>query len=181
MAAQGTRLVLGHGASGDASSMAPYVEGLARRGAQALAIELPRRGRSVVPAEAAVQPFAEQLRPGDAAGGHSYGGRVASLVAARPGSSVVGLVLYSYPLHPPGKPDSWDVRTSHWPSIGCPVLLFIGDSDPFAKPALLSRAVERLPQGQLVVIEGGRHGLHRSRAFEAILDQTAAFLEGLSP
>jgi len=163
--------------------MEPYVSGLAERGIEAIAIELPRRGRSVVPAEKAVDSFREQVRPGDAAGGHSYGGRVAGLLAAASASgpttssdAPVALVLFSYPLHPPGKPDAWDARTEHWSSIACPVLLMVGDADPFVRPEMLERAVQRLRQVELVIVPGGRHGLHRSSRFPELLDRTAAFL-----
>jgi len=58
---------------------------------------------------------------GTAIGGHSFGGRVASLIAAE--HEYGALVLLSYPLHPPGGYDRWDERTAHWPRIRCPVLL----------------------------------------------------------
>src|SRR5664280_2775114 len=127
-------LVLGHGASGSAASMAPHVAGLAARGIRARAIDLPK-GR----AERAVPRFADLLAadPGLAIGGHSFGGRVASLAAAdacdagRPPRS---LILLSYPLHPPGRQDDWDARTAHWPRLTCPVILLSGTSDPFAGP-----------------------------------------------
>ena len=133
---------LGHGASGNASSMAPFVEGLVARGVPAAAIDLPRRR-----AEEALDAFhlAVPSMDGTAIGGHSYGGRVASLAAAEPGARYVGLVLFSYPLHPPGAPDRAAARTAHWPSIGCPVLLLSGASDPFAKVDLLRAAVRDLP------------------------------------
>jgi hypothetical protein len=162
--------------------MQPYVTGLAERGVEAIAIELPRRGRSVVPAEKAVDSFRGQVRPGDAVGGHSYGGRVAGLLAASSGSgpttggAPVALVLFSYPLHPPGKPEAWEARTEHWRSIACPVLLMVGDADPFVRPEVLEHAVQRLRQVELVIVPGGRHGLHRSAHFPELLDRTAAFL-----
>jgi hypothetical protein len=163
--------------------MQPYVSGLAERGVEAIAIDLPRRGRSVVPAEKAVDSFREQVTRGDAAGGHSYGGRVAGMLAAAaasgpttPGTAPVALVFFSYPLHPPGKPEAWDARTEHWPSIACPVLLMVGDADPFVRKEMLERAVQRLRQVELVIVPGGRHGLHRSARFPELLDRTAAFL-----
>lgn len=159
--------------------MSPYVEGLAERGSEALAIDL-RRGRSLPSAEQAVDIFAARLEPGDAAGGHSFGGRVASLLAAGRTDPLPGLVLFSYPLHPPGRPEAWDARTSHWASIACPVLLLVGDTDPFVRPELLERAAARLPRVELVVVLGGRHGLHRSPRFGEVLDRTAAFLRALA-
>jgi predicted alpha/beta-hydrolase family hydrolase len=197
----GPVLVLGHGASGSAASMSPHVDGLRARGIDARAVDLPR-GR----AERAIPVFAALLAAGgamgkgaraDAAGadgpasgpavgrpiavgGHSFGGRVASLAAADAcdaGRPPLALVLLSYPLHPPGRPDDWDARTSHWSRLTCPVLLLTGSSDPFAKPALLSRALtERLPAAELVTYPRLAHGL--APVLEDVLDRVAAFLLG---
>jgi uncharacterized protein len=179
-------LVLGHGASGSAATMAPHVAGLRARGIDARAIDLPK-GR----AERAVPRFAALLA-GDAAadeppiaagpriavGGHSFGGRVASLAAAdacEAGRPPLALVLLSYPLHPPGRPDDWDARTTHWPRLTCPVILLSGTSDPFAQPALLQRVVaERLPAAELVAYPRLGHGL--AIVLDDVLDRVAAFV-----
>lgn len=170
-------IVLGHGASGNAASMAGWVDGLRRRGLAAAAIDLPR-GR----AERAVPVFlARAERPAAMVlGGHSFGGRVASLAAAdlaRGGRPVAGLVLLSYPLHRPGQPASWDERTAHWPDVGCPVLLLSGESDPFARLALLREAIGRLAQAKLVTYPKVGHGLRP--VLDEALDQVAAFVESL--
>ena len=118
---------LAHGASGNAASMRPYVDGLRERGLEARAISLPL-GKP----ERAVEAYRSQVPDlaNDVIGGHSYGGRMASLLAAE--ESPAGLVLLSYPLHRPGHPE-WETRIPHWPSIRCPVLLLSGESDPFAR------------------------------------------------
>jgi predicted alpha/beta-hydrolase family hydrolase len=155
--------------------MAPHVAGLLARGVDARAVDLPR-GR----AERAVAVFARALavEPGIAVGGHSFGGRVASLAAADAcdaGKPPLALVLLSYPLHPPGRPDAWDDRTAHWPRITCPVLLLSGTSDPFATPALLARALaERLPDADLVSYPRLGHTL--APVLEDVLDRAAAFV-----
>ena len=124
---------LGHGASGNAASMRPFVEGLRRRGIDAGAVDLPKRkAEDAVPVWRAAVPDG----PGTVAGGHSYGGRVASLAAAA-GAGYAGLVLFSYPLHPPGQPNRTDPRIAHFPAIDCPVLFLSGESDPFARIELL--------------------------------------------
>ncbi|MBM4408726.1 MAG: alpha/beta fold hydrolase, partial [Chloroflexi bacterium] len=136
-------LVLGHGASGTKASMEPHVAGLAGRGVRAIAIDLPkRRAEDAVPAFAAQLPESGRV----AVGGHSFGGRVASLLAAeRP---FAALVLFSYPLHRPGGPEIGP-RVGHWPRITCPVLLLSGESDPFARIDLLREAVGMLPDAEL--------------------------------
>ena len=107
-------------------------------------------------------------------GGQSYGGRVASLLAAE--SSPHGLVLLCYPLHRPGQPDG-ESRVQHWPKIACPVLLLSGESDPFARIDLLRRAVELLPRAELVTYPRLGHGLRP--VLEDALDRVAAFVRGL--
>jgi predicted alpha/beta-hydrolase family hydrolase len=170
----GLVLVLGHGASGTSASMRPHVEGLARRGIDVVAIDLPKRR-----AEDAVAAYAGQLpdSPRIAIGGHSYGGRVASLLAAdRSGAGarpISALVLLSYPLHRPGAPEL-GARVAHWPDIACPVLLLSGEADPFARIDLLRQAVVTLPDAELVTYPALGHGL--ATVLDDALDRIARFL-----
>jgi uncharacterized protein len=156
--------------------MTPFVEGLRARGLDATAIDLPRRR-----AEDALPAFHRAVPNGPAVviGGHSYGGRVASLAASEPDASYAALVLFSYPLHPPGSPEKTDARTAHWPAIRCPVLLLSGESDPFARIELLRASVPRLGgRAELVTYPRLGHGL--KPVLEDVLDRTAAFLEGVA-
>jgi predicted alpha/beta-hydrolase family hydrolase len=165
------RIYLGHGAAGNAASMAPFVDGLVARGIQAQAIDLPkRRAEDAVAALRAVVPDG----PGVAVGGHSYGGRVASLAAATPDTHYRALVCFSYPLHPPGKPERTDARIAHWPQIRCPVLLLSGESDPFARIDLLRAAIPLLPNAELVTYPRLGHTL--KPVLDDVLDRVAAFL-----
>ncbi|TAK02875.1 MAG: hypothetical protein EPO36_00705 [Chloroflexota bacterium] len=165
---------LGHGASGTAASMAPFVAGLARRGIRAVAVDLPKRkAEDAVPAWRAAVPDGLLT----VVGGHSYGGRVASLAAAEPGSGYAALVLFSYPLHPPGAPERTEARIAHWPRIACPVLLLSGESDPFARIELLRTAVGLLPDAQLVTYPRLGHTL--KPALDDVLERVATFLSGL--
>jgi predicted alpha/beta-hydrolase family hydrolase len=169
------RVVLAHGASGNAASMRPWVEGLEARGVTAEAIDLPvRKAETVLDAyRTAAGLDATDARPA-IVGGHSYGGRVASLMVADGQVSVRGLVLLSYPLHRPGAPE-WEPRTTHWPRIGVPVLLCSGTSDPFARIDLLRHAVaERLPGAELVAYPRLGHTL--AAVIDDVLDRVAAFV-----
>jgi len=162
------RVVLAHGASGSAASMQPHVDGLLRRGVDALAIDLPKRR-----AEAAVEAYRRAAgAPADEIiGGHSYGGRVASLLAAD--ESPAGLLLLSYPLHRPGGSE-WRDRVAHWPRIACPTLLLSGEADPFARIDWLRQAVTLLPSAELVTYPRVGHGL--APVLDDALDRIAAFV-----
>jgi predicted alpha/beta-hydrolase family hydrolase len=163
-------LFLGHGASGNAASMAPYVQGLRKRGLTADAVELPvRKAEDAVPVWRASVPDG----PGTVVGGQSYGGRVSTLAAAQ-GAGYAGIVLFCFPLHPPGKPDNADARTAHFPSIPCPVLVLSGEADPFARLDLLRRAVATLPHAELVTYPRLGHGLRP--VLEDVLDRVRDFV-----
>ena len=168
------RLYLGHGASGTAASMAPFVAGLNRRGVAATAVDLPKRK-----AEDAVPVWRSLVPDGGATavGGHSYGGRVASLAAAEPDAGYAALVCFSYPLHPPGRPERTEARIAHWPRIECPVLLLSGEADPFARIELLRAAVPLLPRAELVTYPRLGHTL--KPVLDDVLDRVAAFLSAL--
>ena len=178
-----TRIYLAHGASGNAASMQPWVDGLRNRGIDARSVELPRRK-----AEEAVAAYEGQVpdEPGVVIGGQSFGGRVASLAVAgarAPGAVArahpyAGLVCLSYPLHPPGAPGNAATRTAHWPSIMVPALLLSGTSDPFATIGLLEASMAALRDGRLVTYPKLGHTLKPVQA--DALDRIAAFLADLS-
>jgi len=167
------KLLLAHGASGTAASMKPHVDGLKRRGVDATAIDLPKGS-----AERAVPVFRRLFdasgAESTAVGGHSYGGRVASMLCAEDGVTTA-LVLLSYPLHRPGHPD--DLRIEHWPRIACPVLLLSGESDPFARVDVLRESVRALRNAQLHTYPRVGHGL--APVLDDALDRVEAFLRTL--
>ena len=152
--------------------MAPFVAGLGARGVAATAIDLPKRkAEEAIPAFHKVVPSTADT----VVGGHSFGGRVASLAAAEPDAPYAALVCFSYPLHPPGSPDRAEARTAHWPSIRCPVLLLSGESDPFARIDLLRRLVPTIGgPAELVTYPKLGHGL--APVLDDVLDRVAAFL-----
>jgi len=161
------RVILGHGASGNAASMKPYVDGFKRRGIDAIAVDLPRGG-----AEKAVPVFIKTSGRGHdvVGGGQSFGGRVASMAAVE--ADFGGLVLFSYPLHRPGFPDQ--LRTEHWRRIRCPTLFLSGDRDPFARLDLLKATIKLISDARLEVFKGQGHGL--LAVLDDALDIAADFL-----
>jgi uncharacterized protein len=110
-----------------------------------------------------------------AIGGRSMGGRMCS-VAASEGLEVAALVLISYPLHPPGRPDR--LRTDHFPTLGLPCLFVSGRRDAFARPEELERETAAIPGPVTLVLVDGDHSL-RKRDSE-IADVVASWLTGLS-
>jgi predicted alpha/beta-hydrolase family hydrolase len=108
------------------------------------------------------------------AGGRSMGGRVCSIAAAE-GMGVAGLVLVSYPLHPPGKPDL--LRTAHFGRIEVPCLFVSGTRDAFGTPAELERATAAVKGAvTLHFVEGADHSLRRrdEEVAEVVLTWLAA-------
>jgi uncharacterized protein len=95
------------------------------------------------------------------AGGHSYGGRLTSMVAAANAATPTEmdvLTLFSYPVHPPGKPER--ARTEHLPDITVPTVFSHGTSDPFGTPAELRAAAALIAAPiEIVEITGARHDL----------------------
>ncbi len=162
------RVILGHGASGNAASMKPYVDGFKRRGIDAVAVDLPRGV-----AEKAVPVFIKTSGHGHdvVGGGQSFGGRVASMAAVE--ADFGGLILFSYPLHRPGFPDQ--LRTEHWRRIHCPTLFLSGDRDPFARLDLLKSKIKLISDARLEVFKGQGHGL--LAVLDDALDVATDFLQ----
>jgi predicted alpha/beta-hydrolase family hydrolase len=95
-------------------------------------------------------------------GGHSYGGRQASMLASEIPGLVDGLLLLSYPLHPPRKPEA--LRTAHFPKLQTPALFVHGSRDPFGSLDELKAAIALIPaQTKLLEVEGAGHDLGRGR------------------
>ncbi len=96
-------------------------------------------------------------------GGHSYGGRQASMLAAEHPGLVDGLLLLSYPLHPPKKPEQ--LRTTHFPKLQTRAVFFHGSRDPFGTIDELEKAIQLIPaETRLIVVEGAGHDLGRNHA-----------------
>lgn len=90
-------------------------------------------------------------------GGKSYGGRIASHLAAQ-GTDVDGLLFLGYPLHAPGRPAN--IRDAHLSDIGARMLFVEGTRDPFCPLATLKEVMKKLKApAELSVVEGGDHSL----------------------
>lgn len=95
-------------------------------------------------------------------GGHSYGGRQCSMLAAERPGLADGLLLSSYPLHPPSNPTR--MRTEHLPRINVPALFVHGTRDPFASSQEIEAARRLIPaQTRIISVEGVGHDLGFSR------------------
>jgi predicted alpha/beta-hydrolase family hydrolase len=98
-------------------------------------------------------------------GGHSYGGRQGSMLAAEQPQLVAGLLLLSYPLHPPRKPA--ELRTAHFPQLKTPSLFVHGGRDPFGSHEEMKAALQLIPaQTFLLEVEGAGHELLGKKAQE---------------
>ncbi len=103
-------------------------------------------------------------------GGHSYGGRQSSMLAAEQPELVSGLLLLSYPLHPPRKPA--ELRTAHFPQLRTPALFVHGSRDPFGSHEEIKSALALLPaRNSLMEVEGAGHDLLGKKAQENLPEQ----------
>jgi len=164
-------VVLTHGAGGsrDSPLLVRICDEWAARGWLAVRYNLPyRRRRATGPpsgsATADRDGVAEAIAIAGAlaagpviAGGHSYGGRLTSMAVAD-GAGANALSLFSYPLHPPGKPER--PRTGHFAAITVPTVFAHGTSDPFGAIEELRAAAALISApAQIVEITGARHDL----------------------
>lgn len=103
-------------------------------------------------------------------GGHSYGGRQSTILASEQPTLADGLLLLSYPLHPPRKPQ--ELRTSHFPDLRTRSLFAHGTRDPFGSIAEMETALLLIPaEHRLVSLERAGHELKDARTIvPAFLD-----------
>lgn len=182
--------ILAHGAGSDRDSvlLQTLSAALVARGLTVARIDLPYRQRrpkgppspskaaadrdGIRAAIAAIAPLAPEGPL--IIGGQSYGGRQASMVVAGDAALADGLLLTSYPLHPPGKPDKQ--RIEHLPDITVPTLIIHGRSDAFATSTEIAAAAELFAGPvEIVDIEKADHGLKPQRS--GVGELTAAAVE----
>ena len=169
----GDFLVLTHGAGGNARGplLVALGEKLSEAGIHVLCCDLPFRQRKPQgppsPSDSkrdqeglrrAVELMKQQFSGRAFLGGSSYGGRQASMLLADDPSVADGLLLLSYPLHPPGRAEK--LRTAHFPNLRTPALFISGTRDAFGTIDELAAAIKLIPaRTELVPIDGAAHGL----------------------
>jgi predicted alpha/beta-hydrolase family hydrolase len=181
--ATGEGMALTHGAGGDCGSalLLAIAEGFAEAGVTVLRFDLAFKAlrRPAGPATGAadresIRVALKALRA-EVAGlvylaGQSYGGRQASMLAAQEPKCADALVLFSYPLHPPGKP--LQLRTAHFAQIQTPTLFVHGPRDTFASTEELEAARAFIPARTAVheVAKAGHDLLRGKFALAPIVD-----------
>lgn len=183
-----TGLLLAHGAGTDQEHprLVELRDGLVAAGLTVLSFNYPyteagRKGPDSQPvllaAHRAARDYLSEIvgRPVVLAG-RSMGGRMGTYLAAA-GEPALGLVLYAYPLHPPGQPDK--LRVDHLASIRVPMLFFQGTSDPLSRMELFEKHVRPLPMATIEILEGAGHSLGGANNARYIIERTAAWIEAL--
>ncbi len=172
-APNGDALILTHGAGSDstASLLVALSETFAGQGYLVLRCDLPyrqeRRTGPPFPGNAerdraglgnAVAALRKSVTGRIFLGGHSYGGRQSTILCAAEPELVSGLLLLSYPLHPPRKREQ--LRIQHLPELRTPCLFVHGTRDPFGSPEELAKALKLIPaKTELMTVEGTGHDL----------------------
>lgn len=171
--ATGEALILTHGAGSNCNAplLVALSEEFCARGFAVLRCDLPfRQDRRTGPPfpgngerdraglRNAVAAIRKQLSGKVFLGGHSYGGRQATMLCAGEPDLVSGLLLLSYPLHPPRKPDQ--LRVQHLPNLRTPSLFVHGTRDPFGTIDEMKKALQLIPATTaLLEIESAGHDL----------------------
>ena len=175
-------LVLTHGAGANCRStlLTAVAEAFCAAGVTVLRCDLPfRQARPFGPPmrgsgdrdQAGLRAAVSALRRETAGqiflGGHSYGGRQASMLAAKEPQVADALLLLSYPLHPPEKPVI--LRTEHFPSLQVPALFVSGEGDGFGTRAELDAALRMIPgRTELMMVAGAGHELMSKKNSEEL-------------
>lgn len=173
---KGDGLVLTHGAgsNADAPLLVAVAGAFAERGVIVLRCDLPYRqarprggpspggaARDREGLRAALRVLRERVRDRLFLGGHSYGGRQASMLLAAEPALASALLLQSYPLHPPGRPQN--LRTAHLPDLRLPTLFVHGTTDTFGSLAEVDKARALIPGRTVLLPVSGGHDLGWSR------------------
>lgn len=169
----GPGIVLTHGAGADSNSrlLIAVAQALTDAGFLVHRYDLPfrqqRRHGPPIPAQAhtdraglleAARAMRRRVEGKVVLGGHSYGGRQSSMLLAEDPSAADALLLLSYPLHPPRRPEQ--LRTAHLPDVHTPALFVHGTRDPFGSIEEMQEAIKLIPATVVLnPIEGAGHDL----------------------
>ena len=178
-------LILTHGAGGNCNSslLIGLADAFCSSGLTVLRCNLPfRQERHFGPPprgsaerdQAGLRAAVESMRRHESGhvflGGHSYGGRQASVLAADEPGLVKALLLLSYPLHPPQRPEQ--LRTQHFPRLQTPALFVHGTRDGFATTSEMEAALKLIPaQTELLSIPGVGHELMKKQNHDTLPQQ----------
>ena len=167
----GVLLTPGAGATRDNRTLVALDTALTAAGLPVRRVDLPR-GATAAPTRVREEAdaFAADLGVGTerlVVGGRSFGGRMSSMAVAD-GLAVAGLLLLSYPLHPPGRPEQ--LRIEHLPRITVPVLAVSGATDPFGTPDELATHLATLAGPTTLVVVPGAHGPADAPVVAAVRD-----------
>ena len=194
----GKAIILTHGAGGDCQSklLVGMSSALAESGFTVLRFDLPfRRERQHGPPSPAgatrdrdglrraVLILRERKNSQVFLGGHSYGGRQATMLASEEPELADGLLLLSYPLHPPRKPNQ--LRTDHFPRLTTPAFFVHGTRDPFGTTDEMNSALALIPAAHSTLeVDGAGHDLLGKKTANALPSRVASefgkFLKALS-
>ncbi|MGA2738645.1 MAG: alpha/beta family hydrolase [Bryobacteraceae bacterium] len=190
--ATGNGLVLTHGASSNCNAplLIVLAEGFCAAGLTVLRYNLAFRqarphgppypamaARDRAGLAQAVRAMRERVSGKIFLGGHSYGGRQSTMLAAEEPDLAAGLLLMSYPLHAPGRPA--ELRTAHFPKLGTPALFVHGTRDPFGSVDEMRAALELIAAPhEMVVVESAGHDLGGKGSYARLAERVVdAFRE----
>jgi predicted alpha/beta-hydrolase family hydrolase len=169
----GVTLTHGAGANCETPLLAAVADALCAAGAVVLRYDLPFRLKKRPPLPVTAGEDREGIREAAARvremtkgpvviAGHSYGGRQGSMLAAEDPGVGAALLLLSYPLHPPGKPDK--MRTEHFPPLKIPALFVSGERDEFGTEEEMKAALKLIPaKTRLIEIPKAGHDLKKGK------------------
>jgi hypothetical protein len=187
----GVLLAHGAGTNQDHRVMASLRSGLAATGLRVLTFNYPytergskspdRRERLVECHRAAADVLGDTVEALFLAG-RSMGGRMATYLVAE-GYPAAGVILYAYPLHPPGKPEA--LRIDHFPDVTVPLLFFQGTRDSLSRIDLFEKHISGLPNATVEILEDATHSLTGGGWSEAAMlqhlcERSATWIAGVS-
>lgn len=187
-------VALTHGAGGNCQArlLVTVADAFCARGWLVLRYDLSfrRARRNVPPSRYSAEADQQEIRKAIAelqrasggpviASGHSYGGRQTTMLVAKEAELCDAVVAFSYPLHPPDKPDQ--LRTAHFPHLKTPVLFIHGTTDPFGTIDEMEAAIAGIPAtSRLVSVQGAGHDL-KSGKFDVnalVIEQVEQLIAG---